>query len=682
MTKLKPVYCYIIIIGVTFLVFYNSLSNDFVFDDESVIVNNASIRELSSIPKYFTADEGFHKVIGRYYRPVVSSTFAIDYYFWGMDPYGFHLTNLIIHVIACLLLFKILLLLSWRYKYRNIFSLLATLIFAVHPIHTEAVSWISGRTDSLVTLFFFASFLFYIEFTKDMEYDKRHNSLIHISKKNYLYLFLSLLFYITGLLTKEMIITMPVIILLYDFVYRKKNKEYLKENLTAYILFIAVTVIYLIVRYNLLESVPDRENYLYFLDKGRKVTYATMVKTIPVYFKLLIAPFPLLYHYNEVIANAKTIIDTPVLLSLAFCGLLFFISVYYYKKDSIISFCILFFFVSLIPVMNIVPTMNLMAERFLYLTSFALVLLICHLCMKGSARRDLSFQVIGLVVIVCLLSYLTFLRNFDWKDNNTLYMSAKGVEGSVLLVNIGNIQANSGKLEEASALYKRAIELRYRNVLAHHNLGLAYLLKGRLDSAESELKTGIMIDSLAPDGYLQLAKLYKMQGKTDSAIILLEKLQTTVPNYRESVLLLNELKSGQSSDTNRIPPQLNGDSGMNPVQLLQNRSYQFYTEKKYEEAIKDLEQLILLNEDPAVKSGYMNNIAMCYSELQNNELEEKYFLEAVNMNSENINALNGLAAFYLKNDNKRKASEYFDMILTINPGDENARRKLDSLNGN
>jgi len=252
---------------VTYLTFHNSLSNEFVFDDESVIVNNPSIQSLSSIPKYFTNDEGFHKVIGRYYRPVVSATYAIDYSIWGLDPYGFHLTNVIIHIIACLLLFKIFSILFWRYKYRNLFSLFATLIFAVHPIHTEAVSWISGRTDSFVTMFFFASFLFYLEFTKEMEHDKKDNTIRKVTTKNYSYLFLSLLFYTLGLLSKEMIVTMPVIILLYDFVYRKKDIKYFKENILTYLLFALLTAVYLVIRYFLLKDIPERESYLYFIGK-------------------------------------------------------------------------------------------------------------------------------------------------------------------------------------------------------------------------------------------------------------------------------------------------------------------------------------------------------------------------------------------------------------------------------
>lgn len=680
MSTFKSLYCYIIIIVVTYLVFQNTLENSFVFDDESVIIGNTSIRDLSNIPKYFTAEEGFHKVIGRYYRPVISSTYAMDYSIWELNPYGYHLTNIIIHIISCLLLFKILTTLFSRYKYRNLVSMFSTLIFAVHPIHTEAVSWVSGRTDSLVTLFFFASFLFYIEFTKETDSVKPVKNSEKTANRNFLYLGLSVFFYAAGLLTKEMIITMPVIIVLYDLVYRKKDLDYLKENLISYILFSGVTIIYLVLRYYLLKDIPDRESYLYFFGKDYTVVIGTMLKTIPVYFRLLFAPFPLLYHYNGVIDDAKTLIDSAVVFSFLFILLMVFIAVYYYKKDSIISFCILFFLVSLIPVMNIIPTMNLMAERFLYFTSFALVLLICHLAMVGSSKRDFSMLTIGMVIIIGSLSYLTYMRNIEWKDNNSLYLSAKGVEGTVLLVNEGNIYANNKDYEDATALYKKAIFLRENSLLAHHNLGLIYLINGKLDSAEMRFKRGIAIDSLAPDGYFQMATVYNMKNEKDSAVLMLERLQEVAPNYKESLAILEKLKSGNDSEIGLNTHEFKNEETKNfQINMLQKRSYQYYNEKKYNEAIKDLEELIRLNTDPAIVSGFMNNIAMCYEELNKPELAEKYFSDAVKTNSDNINALNGLANIYLKKGNKAKAKEYLNMILKINPGDENAMNKLDSL---
>ena len=108
MNKLKKYHCYIIITVLTFLIFYNSFENEFVFDDESVVVNNLSIMDISNIPKYFTGAEGFHKVIGRYYRPIVSTTYAVDYAIGELNPLGYHITNVIIHIVSCLLLFAIL----------------------------------------------------------------------------------------------------------------------------------------------------------------------------------------------------------------------------------------------------------------------------------------------------------------------------------------------------------------------------------------------------------------------------------------------------------------------------------------------------------------------------------------------------------------------------------------------
>lgn len=680
MSKISPVTCYIIIIAVTLITFYNSLSNQFVFDDESVIVNNPSIQSLDNIPKYFTANEGFHKVIGRYYRPVVSATYAIDFSNWKLDPYGFHLTNVIIHIIACLLLFKIFSTLFWRYKYRNLFSLLATLIFAVHPIHTEAVSWVSGRTDSLVTLFFFASFLCYLQYTKEMYHSKDDNQLHSIDKRNNLYLALSLIFYALGLLSKEMIVTMPVIILLYDFVYRKKNMKYFRDNILVYVLFAGITAAYLILRYSLLKDIPERENYLYFIGKDFDVALATMLKTIPVYFRLLVAPFSLLYHYNGVIPDAKSIVDADVMLSLLFIAAMGFLAYYYYKKDSIISFCILFFFVSLLPVLNIIPTMNLMAERFLYFTSFALGLLICHLAMLGSSKRDFSILTFGMIVIIALLGYLTFVRNNDWKDNNTLYMSAKGVEGTVTLVNEGNIYANEKKYDDAITLYKKAIEIRDNNVLAHHNMGLIYLLRGNLDSAEMKFNKGISVDSLAPDGYFQLATLYNMKNQKDSAVMMLEKLQTIAPDYKNSVSILDDLKSGNRSG-DLIPKGFSDDQSRDyKIHTLQRRSYKLYGEEKYEEAISDLKELIGLNTDPTIISGFLNNIAMCYIGMNRNELAEKYFKDAIEKDPQNVNAMNGLSGIYRDKGDVENQKKYLEMVLRIKPDDTGAKLTLDSLN--
>jgi tetratricopeptide (TPR) repeat protein len=664
MFNIKTSASYVVVALAALIVFFNTFQNDFAFDDESVIQNNESITKLSNIPSFFTGDNGFHKVIGKYYRPIVSISYTLDYALYGLSPKGFHVTNVIIHIIASLLLFRIFTLLFAKSKYCNIISLLVTLVFVVHPIHTESVSWISGRTDSIATLFFFAAFLYYVKFT-DSE------------NKTNKFLILSLVYYFIGLLSKEMIVTMPVIIVMYDFIYRRKPLSYVKENFKTYALFAAVTIFYFVIRYLALKDIPDRMSYMYFIGKDASVVFFTMIKTVPLYFKLLLFPINLLYHYNGVLPDSNSL-DPNVIFSLIFVLGMIVSSVLLYKKQNKISFVLLFFLVTLLPVMNIIPTMNFMAERFLYMTSFCLSLLLGVLFVKYINDKNKFIIVFVSLLIILPYSFLTIKRNAEWKDNDTLYSTADGVDGYVLLVNAGNIYANKKNYDEAAKRYRRAIQIRDNTVLGHHNLGLIFLIRGQLDSAEAQFKKGLQIDSLAPDGYLQLAQVYNMRGEKQEAIKYLEKLQTISPNYRDSQDMLKYLKmepTQVSTDTTKTTdnPQVN----QLKVQLLEKSSYEHYSTQKYKEAIKDLEQLVELN--PGLKSGYQNNIGMCYVELKDYKKALDWFLEGMKSDKTNVNAMSGAADTYLQLGNKQKALEIYKSILELTPNNLYAKGKIDSL---
>jgi|WetSurMetagenome_2_1015567.scaffolds.fasta_scaffold30680_2 protein O-mannosyl-transferase len=663
--KIKPVYCYFTIALFSFLVFLNTLGNDFVFDDESVVQNYEAIRNLSNIPKFFTAQEGFHKVIGNYYRPIVSTTYAIDYSIWDLTPKGFHLTNNLINLIASLFLFAILYSLFKKYKFGILASLIASLIFTAHPVHTEAVSWISGRTDSLVTLFFFAAFYFYV---------------VYFDERDRKFLILSLVFYSFGLLSKEMIVTFPVIIILFDFMWKKRAIKEILGDWKIYAYYIGLTVIYLIVRYSLLHGVIERTKYNYFYDKDFITVLATMLKTIPVYLKLLIYPVGLLYHYNGVIPDSNTLLDRNVIFSIILIFALIILSIVLYKDYGKISFCILFIFVTLLPVMNIIPTMSFMAERFLYITSFSLPLLIAFLIAKYSNEKNKNAIISISLIIILALTFLTVKRNSEWKDNDTLYSTCEGIDGSVLLVNCGNIYANKKQFDEAEKRYRRAIEIRTNNVLAHHNIGLIYLLRGDLDSAEIKFKDGLAVDSLAPDGYFQLANVYQQEGKINEAVAQLEKLQTFAPNYRDSKSLIEMLKTGNIPQTPNITGDAQGQLNSKQIALLEKRSYNYYQQGKYKESIKDIEEMVKLNLPG--KSGYLNNIAMCYQGMGDTEKAIEYFSEAFKINSQNINALAGIADCYRIRGDKNKAIEYYKKVLILNPTDEIVKKKIDSLKAN
>lgn len=668
-------YLALLIISVwSFVIYYNSLSGEFVFDDESVVQNNISIQSLSNIPKFFTADEGFHKVIGRYYRPVISASYAIDYAIWGLVPFGFHLTNIFIHIISSILLFFILKELFRKYENPVFISFMGTMIFAVHTIHTEAVSWISGRTDSIVTLFFFASFLFYIKYP---ESEKSKSSATAQkrsapSKRRTKFLILSLVFYCFGLLSKEMIITMPVILILYDYFIRELDIKKILSNYEVYLYFTGLTVFYLVIRYLLLLDVPEREKYLYFYGTDFFTIFATMLKTIPVYFKLLFLPVNLIYHYNGVIPDVKSPAEIMFILSVVFIIALILTGWLLRKSNGVLSFCIFFFLVTLIPVMNIIQTMNLMAERFLYITSFIVSVLASFVLIKSAKGKYFKPLIMIFSIVILLFSYLTYERNKDWQSNNSLYSTGEGINGTVLLVNSGNIYANNKNFDEAAKRYFKALEIRENNILANHNLGLVYLIKGNYDSAEYRLRRGIAIDSLAPDGYFQLAVLYKTKGNIDEAIRNLEKLQTIDFNYRGSAELLMQLKmskeSGQVPNNNALPNY--------ELSSLQEQSYKLFQQNDFEKSIEILEKLI--DKDPGGKAGYLNNIGLCYMGLEQYDKAGKSFDECLKAEPENVNGLSGKADVLRKKNKIKEAIEIYERIMKINPNPK-TKSILDSL---
>lgn len=658
---------YLLIAVVAFAVYANSLSNDFVFDDESVVLGDPSITDLSNIPRYFTAQEGFHKVIGRYYRPVVSSTYALDYAIWGLEPFGFHLTNVIIHVINSLLFFKLLLMIfgvddSRSQKTKLTAVIIAGFVFAVHTIHTEAISWVSGRTDSLSFTFFAASFIFYLKYTAEKK--ASNFSLV-------------LFFFLLSLLAKEMAITLPIVVVLYDILVNKeKKRESIQNNLWIYVSLAVLSIMYLFIRWLILKDIPQRESYFYFYGKDLSTIVFTMFQTIPLYFRLLVAPVGLLYHYNVYFPYQGSIASFDVILAVVFVVIMIAISVVTMKKFPMASYSILFVFVTLLPVMNIVPTMNFMAERFLYIPSAAFSILLSALIIRFYNSRSKQILLAVLSALVIFYSYLTIQRNFDWENNDTLFMSADGRPGSLLYVNIGNIYANRQEYDKAEILYRKAIDLRDETLLANTNLGKIFLIKGNFDSAYYYIYKSHLLDTLSPEPMFALAQLYINNNNIPDAVIWLEKIQKVTPNYMNSRQMLEEMKQRLSAEK-EVPfiPGMQEDDSKIPA--LEQESFKNYQQKNYKKAIELLKELVKMN--PSGRGGYYNNIGISY--LESNELEEArlYFELAIKEEKNFSTAYNNLGSVYEKQGERNKARENYLKALETDPNNQSAKENLSRL---
>lgn len=658
---------YIFIAAAAFAVYANSLSNDFVFDDESVVLGDPSITDLSNIPKYFTAEEGFHKVIGRYYRPVVSSLYALDYAVWKLDPFGFHLTNVLIHVINSLLILKLLFMIfaaqdAGLQKSKLIAVIFAGLVFAVHTIHTEAVSWVSGRTDSLSFTFFAASFIYYLKY---------HD------KKKPLHFFLVLFFYSFSLLSKEMAITFPLIVVAYDILVNKKREwKDLRNNLPVYISIGVISVLYIFLRWLILKDIPQRETYFYFYGKDMFTVIFTMLQTIPLYFRLLVVPIGLLYHYNVYLPYQSSLVSLEVILPALFVVLMVSVFIALIKRFPLVSYSILFVLITLVPVMNIVPTMNFMAERFLYIPSAALSFVLSALIIRfyNNRTKQALFGVLSVVII--FYSYLTIERNFDWKNNDTLFMSADGRPGSLLYVNIANIYANRQEYDKAEILYRKALDLRDETLLANTNLGKIFLIKGNFDSAYHYIYKSHLLDTLSPEPMFALAQLFINNNNTPAAINWLEKIQKVTPNYMNSVKMLEEMKRSliSGSETQTKPGSQRNNS---KIMILEQESFNNYQQKNYDKAIEQLKELAELN--PLGRAGYYNNIGMSYLEQNKLNYAKKYFELSAVEDKNFSTAYNNLGNVYEKLGDKLKARESYLKVLETDPNNQSAKENLSKL---
>ncbi|NIP32224.1 MAG: hypothetical protein GTO02_22910, partial [Candidatus Dadabacteria bacterium] len=212
----------------SFIVYFPSLSNDFVWDDVALIERSVSKFESGSISKLFIPDIKKNKNT-TYYRPAIVLSYISDNYFWGKNPFGFHLTNNFIFSINVLLVFVLsfILLKGLKISSYYLIAVISALFFALHPVHVESVSWISGRTDLLCGMFFSLA------------------SIFHLSIMNRSYFIpISVLCFMLALFSKETALAFPFVVFFIDIVRRSLNKE----QLLTYIFYLFLILIYFNIR--------------------------------------------------------------------------------------------------------------------------------------------------------------------------------------------------------------------------------------------------------------------------------------------------------------------------------------------------------------------------------------------------------------------------------------------------
>jgi len=445
------------LILITVLAYLSSFGNDFVWDDLNNIVNS---KQLDG-PVVWQNILFKLQPPAQFYRPIPSLTIVLDHFLWGKNPFGYHLTNFLFHLINGILIFYITISLTNT----PIISFTCALLFAIHPAHTEAITYISGRSDPICAFFLLASFLLYL------------TSLNAIRYRQLVYFGVALLLFLFGLLSKEIAIVFPFIVFAYEYLYlNNRFKSCLKKSMP----FFAVLSSFLMFRYFFLDG--------HIVKMGLNKIFLAP-KIFIYYIRLLI--FPIKLHMQHRLEDTSLLINMLFILSL-----LIFIGLIYiglrFEKRRFMKFGLAWFLIGLFPFLGIMILNADIAEHWLYLASFGFFLFLAGLFaqIKPLNRK------IALSIAALFLGILTFQRNTVWRDDISIYQDTLKYrpDDPKLRYNLGNAYLRHGLLNEAAKEYSIAIEHDPDYAYALNNLGLVLEKQGNIKSANQHYKNAITLD--------------------------------------------------------------------------------------------------------------------------------------------------------------------------------------------
>ena len=571
------------------LAYGNSLWNRFTMDDDFIIVDNPMIRHLETMPRLFATDywarEGAtDHLVPRttgLYRPLVLVSYAVNYQITELQPWSYHLVNILLHGLCTWLIFLIALRIGMSMQG----SAVAAALFAIHPLHTEVVSGVVGRAELMMAAALLGGLWWAIE--------RR--------------LWLSLGAFLAGLLSKEQTVMLPAIIILYDLCSRKQTAvtrskranlqgtisrsdrmSYVVRRYGPYLLILGG---YLIARGLALGtlSIPAPaflDNPLASAETGERILTALKVAGRYLWLCLWPAALSADYSYNA-IEVATSFLEPGVLFGMLTWGALTAWMVRsYVKDDRRIAFSIGFTILVFLPVSNLlVPIGTIMGERLFYLPSAGLCLLLGIIYERtamsaergalnderpltsvfsptggeGRVRRNVARRTVldVLIVLLCLaLLARTYWRNPDWMDNGTLFRSAGKIVPSSAKIRayLGRVAQSERDWDQARSNYEAATLIYPRYVQTdaslNVNLGDVYFKLGNLEKAAESLERGIRLAPSSAEAHYNLGLVYARLGRYRESEPMVRKALVLRPEFPEAQNTLSRLlvEFGQYQD--------------------------------------------------------------------------------------------------------------------------------------
>lgn len=523
---------FIIISIIGLLIYLPSLTGNFVYDDNETIVKNPYIKNLTFIPQYFDPSHSdmwsvHHQQRGMY-RPLLLVSFALNYHISGLNPFSYHLFNIILHILNGLMVYilinSILLSLgeSEKEKHRNMrIAFTSALLFVCHPVQTESVSYIVSRSSLMATFFILCSFLFFLYSVKT----ERYRRTLRIT---------SIMCFVLGLLTKEIVIVLPMIVLLYAalYLYYKKEKQILLASIQTSIPYFIILFLYLLFR--ILSA--DR-SYLSGAERIFINYFLTSTKAVFIYLKVLVYPLDLNVDHHLPIIN--TIWDPSALL--AFFSILLYYGIsspLFFRYSKTLFLFSLWFLIALMPNMFI-PTSEPISEHTIYFPSIGFFAVGMVLVMKFWYRLKLhkirEMRAVGLALfyaLIMVMGIMTLDRNHTWQEDISLWSDAvkKSPNHERPHLNLGLAYMGINRPDLAFHEFQSILAMNPNNSSAMNNIGIIWGNVNNFEKAKEAFTNSIKMKAYNPDALNNLGFLYIQFSKYEKSIPILKKVIEIKPN--------------------------------------------------------------------------------------------------------------------------------------------------------
>lgn len=539
----------LLLVIITFAVYFSSLFNHFVWDDEQFIYRNQYVATFNVAKIFSTNTIAGAGETSNYYRPITTLSFAWDHLFWGLNPIGYHITNTLLHIGAGIVLYIIL----KKLRFSKAAFWLA-LLFLVHPIQTEAVTYANSRGDSMFTLLGFASLLSLLYVYEKKSYLFSIYNL-EIKVPTWIFALTTPVLYIASILGKEIgiaILGLHGLLLLYLFISTKKNIFTLIKEHTLSIIVVITNIIvaggYLLLRATTLNfnNSFDFYNDASIYSQSLLVRLLTFCKIIFIYIKLLLFPYPLHMERDTALVTSPTSI-WPLLFTLLVTVLVFLSWHEFKKKHSVyIGLGSLWFFVMLVPVSGIIAINGLLYEHWLYVPMVGFFIALYGV-FKLFFSKVFKKGTYLLTILVLIYSILTIHQNYLWGTPVRFYSYLlKHTDSARIHNNLAMSLAEEGKNQEALLEYEKALEfgLPYPNI--YHNMANTYVTLGQYDEAEKNYLEAIKLNPNFFHSYIKLIELYVQLKEYDKAIAITQQAQQQFPNdpgWKKTELQIEQLKN-------------------------------------------------------------------------------------------------------------------------------------------